>query len=117
MRFRSRRGIAVDLLFASSGIEAEIVQRAEIFVLPDMGAIAVARAEELLAIKILSMAPKRLQDRIDAQNFIPTSTARPCGTTCGSSRRAGITAIATSQRCSTRCWPKFASDGDRTGAR
>lgn len=36
MRLRSRRGIAVDLLFASSGIEPEIVQQAEIFVLPDV---------------------------------------------------------------------------------
>jgi hypothetical protein len=70
MRLRSRRGIAVDLLFASSGIEPEIVQRAELFVLPDVGAIAVARAEELLAMKILSMTPKRLQDRIDAQSLI-----------------------------------------------
>jgi hypothetical protein len=70
MRLRSRTGIVVDLLFASSGIEPEIVERAEILELPDVGVIAVARAEELLAMKILSMTPKRLQDRIDAQNLI-----------------------------------------------
>lgn len=69
-RLRSRAGIAVDLLFASSGIEPEIVERAEILELPGVGAIAVARAEELLAMKILSMTPTRLQDRMDAQNLI-----------------------------------------------
>lgn len=70
IRLRSRTGIVVDLLFASSGIEPEIVDRAEIVDLPDVGTIGVARSEELLAMKILSMTPKRLQDRIDAQNLI-----------------------------------------------
>lgn len=69
-RLDSGEGIAVDLLFASSGIEPEIVERAEVIELPGVGSIAVARAEELLAMKILSMTPKRLQDRIDAQNLI-----------------------------------------------
>lgn len=70
LRLRSRRGITVDLMFASSGIEPEIVERAEHVELPSVGLIPVARAEELLAMKILSMTPKRLQDRIDAQNLI-----------------------------------------------
>jgi hypothetical protein len=69
-RLESGEGTVVDLLFASSGIESEIVQRAEIFVLPDVGAIAVARAEELLAMKVLSMTPKRPLDRGDAHNLI-----------------------------------------------
>lgn len=69
-RLRSPDGIAVDLLFASCGIEPEIVERAERIRIPDVGPVAVARAEELLAMKLLSMSPKRLQDRLDAQNLI-----------------------------------------------
>ena len=35
-----------------------------------MGEIPIARAEELLAMKVLSMTDTRLQDRIDAQHLI-----------------------------------------------
>jgi hypothetical protein len=69
-RVRSPEGIAVDLLFASCGIELEIVERAESMTVPDVGPVAVARSEELLAMKLLSMSPKRLQDRMDAQNLL-----------------------------------------------
>ena len=54
VRLASPSGVVVDLLAASSGIEAEIV----------------ARAEELLAMKVLSMTERRLQDRIDAVNLV-----------------------------------------------
>jgi predicted nucleotidyltransferase len=70
VRMRSHEGVAVDLLFASSGIEREIVERAESITLPDVGPLRVARAEDLLAMKILSMSSKRLQDRLDAQNLL-----------------------------------------------
>jgi predicted nucleotidyltransferase len=70
VRLRSHDGIPVDLLFASSGIEREIVERAERITVPDVGPVRVARAEELLAMKLLSMSPRRLQDRLDAQNLI-----------------------------------------------
>ena len=60
----------VDLLFASSGLEPEIVSRASTFVFPGVGEIAVAEPEELLAMKVLSMTERRLQDRIDAQRLI-----------------------------------------------
>jgi hypothetical protein len=69
-RLESGEGTVVDLLFASSGIEPEIVQRAENLSLEEVGAIAVARAEELLAMKVLSMTPKRPLDRGDAHNLI-----------------------------------------------
>jgi hypothetical protein len=69
-RLRSHDGIAVDLLFASSGIEREIVERAESITLPDVGPVRVARAEELLAVKLLSMGPRRLQDRLDAEHLL-----------------------------------------------
>jgi len=64
------RGVKVDLLFASSGIEDEIVNAAiEVEVL-DAGSIPVARAEDLLAMKVLSMTDRRLQDRIDAEKLL-----------------------------------------------
>lgn len=69
-RLRSPSGMVVDLIFASSGIEAEVVKHAGAFDYPGVGLISVAEPEELLAMKILSMADDRLQDRIDAQNLL-----------------------------------------------
>jgi|HubBroStandDraft_6_1064221.scaffolds.fasta_scaffold342659_2 hypothetical protein len=66
MRLRSPSGVTVDLLTASSGIEAEIVARATAVDIDGVGAVPVAQAEELLAMKVLSMDDRRLQDRIDA---------------------------------------------------
>jgi len=60
----------VDFLFASSGLEHEIISRASTFEFPGVGTIPVAEAEELLAMKVLSMTERRLQDRIDAQQLI-----------------------------------------------
>ena len=70
VRLLAQSGIKVDLLFAASGIEQETVQRATVVRLPLVGEMAVARAEELLAMKILSMADRRLQDRLDAQHLL-----------------------------------------------
>ena len=70
IRLRSPQGVKVDLLFASSGIEAETIARATIVALPSVGAVPIARAEELLSLKVLSMTDERLQDRIDARNLL-----------------------------------------------
>lgn len=70
VRMRTRAGILVDILCGSSGIEPEIVLGATIMTLPEAGDIAVAQREELLAMKILSMTDKRLQDRIDARALV-----------------------------------------------
>jgi len=70
VRLLSPDGVKVDLLFASSGIESEIVARSSAVDVPDVGPVPVAQAEELLAMKTLSMTPRRLQDRIDAQRLI-----------------------------------------------
>ncbi len=69
-RLRSPSGMVVDLIFASSGIESEVVRHATSFDYPGVGPIAIAEPEELLAMKVLSMADDRLQDRIDAQNLV-----------------------------------------------
>ncbi len=70
VRLASSSGVVVDLLAASSGIEAEVVARATRIDFGEIGEIPVARAEELLAMKVLSMTPRRLQDRIDAVNLV-----------------------------------------------
>lgn len=70
VRLASPSGVVVDLLAASSGIEAEVVARATRIDFGDIGEIPVARAEELLAMKVLSMTERRLQDRIDAVNLV-----------------------------------------------
>ena len=69
-RLNSAHGVVVDLIFASSGIEPEIVDRATEVVIEGIGKLYVARAEELLSMKILSMSSARLQDTIDAQNIL-----------------------------------------------
>jgi hypothetical protein len=70
VRLMSPSGVKVDLLFASSGIEAEIVERATPIEFGSAGPVPVANAEELLAMKVLSMTDTRLQDRIDAQRLL-----------------------------------------------
>jgi hypothetical protein len=57
-------------LFASSGIEHEIVDRSSVVRLSAVGDVPVARAEELLAMKVLSMTDQRLQDRLDARHLL-----------------------------------------------
>jgi hypothetical protein len=69
-RVLSKRGVKVDLLFASSGIEQEIVERSGLVHLSVVGDLPVARAEELLAMKVLSMTDQRLQDRLDARHLL-----------------------------------------------
>ena len=69
-RLKSPSQVVVDLMFASTGIEEEITARASVIELPDVGSVPVARPEELLAMKVLSMSNKRLQDRLDAQRLV-----------------------------------------------
>jgi predicted nucleotidyltransferase len=70
VRLSSRSGIVVDLIAASCGIEGEVVDRATPVLIEGVGEIPVARSEELLAMKVLSMTERRLQDRMDAENLI-----------------------------------------------
>jgi predicted nucleotidyltransferase len=60
-------GAVVDLLFASSGIEADLVARAEPLALAPGLSVKVARAEDLLALKLLARDDlRRPQDRSDS---------------------------------------------------
>lgn len=69
-RLQSPSGFVVDLIAASCGIEQEVVERATLVNLADVGWLPVARSEELLAMKILSMSDRRLRDQIDARNLV-----------------------------------------------
>jgi hypothetical protein len=70
VRMGSPEGPIVDLLFASSGIEPEVIARATTLDVPDVGPVRVTRAEELLSLKILSMTKRRRQDRVDALKLL-----------------------------------------------
>jgi hypothetical protein len=75
VRLRAPSGVVIDLLAASSGIEEEVVDRATEVVIEGAGAIPVARAEELLALKVLSMTEKRPQDALDAAGLVAMNPA------------------------------------------
>ena len=75
VRLLSPHGVKLDLLFASSGLETEVVAHASPVLLPGVGELPVGEAEELLAMKVLSMTERRLQDRIDAQRLIACNPA------------------------------------------
>ena len=70
VRLLSRSGVIVDLIAASGGVEPEIVARATPVDFGLERAVPVARAEDLLAMKVLSMTARRLQDRIDAGSLL-----------------------------------------------
>ena len=62
--------VIVDLLFASSGIEPEVAQRAEVLsVLPGIE-VPVARTGHLLALKVLARSESRPQDASDIQALL-----------------------------------------------
>lgn len=69
-------GVLVDLLFASSGLEPEIVEAAEpLEILPGL-VVPVARAAHLVVLKLLSRDDdNRPQDGIDLHALRPTLTA------------------------------------------
>ena len=63
----SESGAVVDLLFASSGIEPELVEQAEVIELFDGIEAPVATVPGLIALKVLSRDDRtRPQDRVDA---------------------------------------------------
>lgn len=71
-----RREPELDLMFASSGIEAEIVEGAELLeVLPGFTA-PVARLPHLIAMKVLAESDVREHDRADLQVLIAVATKR-----------------------------------------
>lgn len=66
--------VYIDLLFASSGIEGEIVEAAEALRVSPDARLPVARVGHLIALKVLSERPTRLQDRIDLRALASVAT-------------------------------------------
>lgn len=62
--------VTLDLLAASSGIEHEVVATAEPCEVVGAGLVPVARAEELIALKLLSVSPRRGQDALDLDGLL-----------------------------------------------
>lgn len=73
----SGRGVVLDLLFASSGIEPEVVDSAELLeVIPGL-TVPVARTGHLIALKVLSRDDKeRPQDIVDLRALLPGAAPR-----------------------------------------
>jgi predicted nucleotidyltransferase len=66
----SDEGAVLDLLFASSGVEAEVVAGAEpLEVLPGI-TVPVASTGHLIALKLLARAPSRPQDEVDLRALV-----------------------------------------------
>lgn len=75
----SQIGPVLDLLFASSGIEAEIVASADLLeALPGL-TLPVATAGHLIALKLLARSPDRPQDEVDLHSLIRGSTQDDLG--------------------------------------
>jgi hypothetical protein len=70
VRLTSPLGVLVDLMIASCGIEPEIVASATSTEFKGIGAIPVARAEDLLAMKVLSAREGRARDWDDARGLL-----------------------------------------------
>lgn len=65
VRLSDKQGTSIDMLVASSGIEAEIVKDSEMIeVLPEL-TLPVARVGHLIALKLLSVSPGRETDHSD----------------------------------------------------
>jgi len=66
--------VFVDLLFASSGIEDQIVTRADRLEIWPQCVVPVARVGHLVALKLLSRDGRRLQDQLDLQALLAVAT-------------------------------------------
>lgn len=75
VRLRSPSAVKVDLIAASSGIEAEVVAGAAPVALDGIGDIPVATAVDLVALKVLSMTERRPQDMMDARGILLATPA------------------------------------------
>jgi hypothetical protein len=68
------REVVVDLLFASSGIEPEVVADATLEKVFPRLSLPVAKTGHLLAMKTLSRAPSRMQDDVDLVGLLAIAT-------------------------------------------
>jgi hypothetical protein len=69
-RLVSGSNVELTLVAARSGLESEIVERAEDLTISGVGTIPIARAEELLAMKLVTMLSDHLEDLRDALTLL-----------------------------------------------
>jgi predicted nucleotidyltransferase len=74
VRLSTKDGLSVDLLIASSGIEAEVVASAETLEVVRGVLLPVARTGHLMALKLLSVAPGRETDAADLRSLAAVAT-------------------------------------------
>ena len=74
VRLSTKDGLSVDLLIASSGIEAEVVASAETLEVVRGVLLPVARTGHLIALKLLSVAPGRETDAADLRSLAAVAT-------------------------------------------
>jgi Nucleotidyl transferase AbiEii toxin, Type IV TA system len=74
LRHAKNPEVFLDLLFASSGIEPELVESAEPIAYRPGTRLPVARVGHLIALKVLSESDDRLQDRLDLQALAEVAT-------------------------------------------
>ena len=74
VRLSTEDGLSVDLLIASSGIETEVVTKAETLEVVQGVMLPVARTGHLIALKLLSVAPGRETDSADLRNLAAVAT-------------------------------------------
>jgi len=74
VRLSTEDGLSVDLLIASSGIETEVVEKAEPLEVVQGVLLPVARIGHLIALKLLSVAPGRETDVADLRNLAAVAT-------------------------------------------
>jgi predicted nucleotidyltransferase len=74
VRLSTEDGLSVDLMFASSGIEKEVVTNAEILEVVQGVLLPVARTGHLIALKLLSVGPGRKTDAADLRNLAAVAT-------------------------------------------
>ncbi len=74
VRLTDRNGISIDMLLASSGIEAEIVSAAESIEVVNGVRMPVARVGRLVAMKLLSVGAMRETDSADLRSLASVAT-------------------------------------------
>ena len=75
-RLLNADGISIDLLVASSGVEAEIVKDAQRMEVVQGTVLPVARIGHLIALKLLSVSPGRETDHQDLRNLADIADAQ-----------------------------------------
>ncbi len=104
--------VLCDLLFASSGIELEIVANASTLTLFEGCDVPVASVGHLVAVKLLARSPRRLQDDLDLdalarvvteEDLICARSALALITTRGFARDKNLEAEFTAWRARTGC--------------